>query len=100
VQQEAAAPADYAAAAVAGKLNCNARTTELVFSVSIVDDALPELDETILVRISGSSDAAIAIAKGEATVTIADNDAVQVSLAPVTEVDGPGSTGLARRRPR
>ena len=80
---------DYAAPAATGTVTIAAGATTALIDVSgIVDDALVEGDETVIVTLTGitAGDPEITIdtANDDATVTIADNDSATVSIAGTT----------------
>ncbi|MDH5392241.1 MAG: hypothetical protein OEY11_03540, partial [Gammaproteobacteria bacterium] len=75
----AIAGSDYTSAS--GTLNwANADSADKTFTVSITDDALYELDETLNLSISGATNGA-ALGTSSATLTIAANDAAPGTLA-------------------
>src|SRR5207344_3528749 len=61
----------------------------------IVDDAIVEANETVIVKLgsvtSGDADITINAAADTATVTIADNDSALVSIAQTTDANETGS---------
>ena len=92
----ATAPADYAAVSTTVTFNAGVATS--VQQVTIVDDAIDELDETFTVSLSNPTGGAIvSTAGGSATVTIEDNDApptvgMDAATASVTEGDAGATT--------
>ena len=80
---------DYAAPAATGTVTIAAGATTALIDVSgIVDDALVEGDETVIVTLTGitAGDPEITVdtANDDATVTIADNDSATVSIGGTT----------------
>ncbi|MDH5394202.1 MAG: S8 family serine peptidase, partial [Gammaproteobacteria bacterium] len=75
----ATAGSDYTSAS--GTLNwANADSADKSFTVSITDDALYELDETLTLSLSGATNGAT-LGTSSATLTIAANDALPGTLA-------------------
>ena len=75
---------DYTAI-TGGTLTFAAGTTSRTFNVSVTGDTLDELDETVVVTLSGATNAAISTATGTGTIT--DNDG-----APTLSIDSPSVT--------
>ena len=63
----------------------------------IVDDVLVEGNETVIVTLTGTSDAAVGVNATPATVTIADNDTATLTVNDVT-VDEDGRHAELRCR--
>jgi Calx-beta domain-containing protein/parallel beta helix pectate lyase-like protein/polymorphic membrane protein len=83
----AMAPGDYLSAM--GTLNwADQDTANKTFQVTIVDDAVPESDETFLVTISNPQGGAALGSPATETVTIVDDD-----ILPIAEVPALGDTG-------
>ncbi|HYX23532.1 MAG TPA: IPTL-CTERM sorting domain-containing protein, partial [Thermoanaerobaculia bacterium] len=84
----AMAPGDYLAAS--GMLNwADQDTAPKTFQVTIVDDAVPESDETFTATISNPQGGAALGAPATETVTILDNDV----LPPIAQVPTLGDAG-------
>ena len=84
---------DYTAI-TGGTLTFAAGTTSQTFDVAVLGDALDEANETVVVTLSGETNATIATASGTGTIT--DNDAtptLSVNSPSVTEGDS-GTTDL------
>lgn len=90
----ATSPADYAPAGpLAGVLSFPSGAATRTFAVPIVEDALPEGDETVLLRLSDPTGGALLGAQATAVLTIRDDDAAgTIAFAPaalrVTEAAG------------
>ncbi|MEN9933686.1 MAG: hypothetical protein RLZZ387_265, partial [Chloroflexota bacterium] len=69
----AAAPADYTAIG-ATTLTFTPGQTSKTISVALVDDSVSETSETVLVNLSGESNATLDSARATHTLTIVDND--------------------------
>ncbi len=80
----ATAPADYTT--VSSTVTFNPGETLKNLLVAIAPDAVDENDETLYVRLSGASGAAIA--DNEATITISDDDDNHLTIADVALVEG------------
>ena len=85
---------DYAALS-AGRLTFAAGETSKSVTVSVRGDTLDEPDETVVVQLSGATNAAVSSSAGSGTGTITDDDAaplLRTGPASVTEGDsGPAS---------
>ena len=69
------------------------QTTATIDVAGIVDDALVEGDETIVVTLTGTDNPSITVAAGPnnaATVNVLDNNAAEVSIAATTDADEAG----------
>ena len=75
---------DYTAIA-GGTLTFTAGTTSRIFDVSVTGDALDESNETVVVALSGSVNAAISTASGTGTIT--DDDATPTVTLALSEPD-------------
>ena len=75
---------DYTAI-TGGTLTFAAGTTSRTFNVSVTGDTLDELDETVVVTLSGATNATISTATGTGTIT--DDDS-----APTLSIDSPSVT--------
>ncbi len=64
-----------------------AGTTSRTFNVSVTGDVLNEVNETVVVTLSGATNATISTASGTGTGTITDNDG-----APTLSIDSPSVT--------
>ncbi len=69
---------DYTAIS-AGTLTFAAGTTSQTFDVSVLGDALDEYDETVIITLSGATNATIATASGTGTITD-DDDPPTISI--------------------
>lgn len=70
---------DYTA--TSGTLTFNPGETSKVVSVSVVNDALVETDETLFVKLSSASGAAISVGTGTGTIVNDDGVTTQATLA-------------------
>ncbi|HEX8286252.1 MAG TPA: Calx-beta domain-containing protein [Pyrinomonadaceae bacterium] len=87
----AAAGSDYTAAS--GTLNFAAGETSKTFNVSVSDDALDEVDETVNLTLSGPAGGATLGTQTTAVLTINDNDAApSLSTGDVTVAEGDAGT--------
>ena len=79
----------------AGTLTFAAGTTSQTFNVSVTGDTTDEVDETVVVTLSGATNATVSATTGTGTGTITDDDGptVSVNSPSVTEGDS-GSTNL------
>ena len=77
---------DYTAI-TGGTLTLTAGTTSRTFDVSVTGDTLDEANETVVVTLSGATNATISTASGTGTGTITDNDS-----APSLSIDSPSVT--------
>jgi hypothetical protein len=84
----ATAGADYLAAS--GTLTFNPGETDKVINVTVKDDLIDETNETFFVNLSNPSGATVA--RGQATVTIFDNDGPTVSINDVSASEGQART--------
>ncbi len=78
-----------------GTLTFAAGTTSQTFNVSVTGDTTDEVDETVVVTLSGATNATVSATTGTGTGTITDDDGptVSVNSPSVTEGDS-GSTNL------
>lgn len=76
----AMSPEDYSA--VSGMLSFKPGETSKTFSVPIVNDAIPEIDETVNLTLSNPSNATLG-SPSAATLTIVDNDGVPPTCSSV-----------------
>ena len=90
----ATAGTDYEAI-TGGTLTFTAGTTSQTFNVSATGDTTDEVDETVVVSLSGATNATVSAMAGAGTGTITDDDgpAVSIDSPSVTEGDS-GSTNL------
>ena len=86
----ATAGTDYTAVSPARTATIAAGTASTTVTVQTTQDSLDEPDETFLVELSAPVNAALASGKDQATGTITDDDAAQLSIA-----DGSGAEGSA-----
>ena len=66
-------------------------TTATIDVTGIIDDALVEGDETVIVTLTGTDDGLIGVDATAATVTLLDNDSATVSIAATTDANEAGS---------
>ena len=83
---------DYTAI-TGGTLTFAAETTSRSFDVSVTGDTLPESNETVVVTLSGETNATLATATGTGTITNDDGPALSVNSPNVNEGDS-GSANL------
>ena len=89
----AEADVDYVAAT--GTLTFAAGETEKIITVDLVDDDILEPLETFDVRLSGTDDALVTLARSSSTARIIDRDMATISVAEETTVDeGVGTVTL------
>jgi hypothetical protein len=89
----ATAGADYGA--TSGTLTFADNQVSATVTVTINDDATPELDETVLLNLSNASGATIVDAQGVGTILNDDGTPIQVSIGDASVVEGDsGSVNL------
>jgi uncharacterized repeat protein (TIGR01451 family) len=77
----AVAPGDYAS--ISGTLTFTPSTSVQTFSITINDDDIDEVDETVNLTLSGASNATI-VGSNPVLLTITDNDTAGVGVNPTT----------------
>ncbi len=84
---------DYSALGTSFTFPANANS--IAITVPVIADNLVELNETVIVTLTGTDNAAVIIgAMDEATVTILDNDDAELSIVATTDAAEDGTNGL------
>uniref|UniRef100_UPI002492ABFF Calx-beta domain-containing protein n=1 Tax=Aquimarina aggregata TaxID=1642818 RepID=UPI002492ABFF len=83
---------DYTA--LSGSLTIEAGDVSEFISVSVLDDTILELEETVIVTITGTDNSVIIGAMDEAIVTISDDDSSEVSILSTSQATEPNTDGL------
>lgn len=87
----ATAGADYAAAT--GTVTFNPGVTSRTITLLVSGDPVDEIDETILLRLTGATGAAIS--RNEAVGTIVDDDVSKITIADLTVTEGNDGSAVA-----